>query len=673
MSSSRRFVLLLAGWSVVLTLALYGDALSLPFFFDDYVHIPFVDEFSLAEMWRSAGELAYFRPLPFTIWKAMAALLGEHSQIWQHAVNLVAHALNGFLVGWLAGWLWAEPVGTGTTLRVRRSRAHALLAATLFLLYPLSYQAVPWVGSLAHLLVTSMLLLSLSAYWRWKRGDGHLWLGLGLSTALLAPFAHENGVLAAPLVALLALSMGSTQTRTDPQPGLPWRRAFRHAVLWALPVLIWAPVWALAPRGRSAGLALVGLEAMLQNSAYFLQGLAYPLTWPGQWLRQMSGLSDMVVVGILAGTGLGAAALIQRAGGGGRRAWLPWLWATLAALPAILFLSFDYVINGPRLLMLSSVGAAWLWTSVILRAERWLRLTTRTSTTRLRLGRVVLFALLLAVLIQNVLFVRQRMAMHQLLGDAYEEAVALALSAEAAGKPALFINFPSWLAPSQTSFALGHEGVQFWPDYAPPTSLTQVNAGLSAQVLLQRDDAIRPALADYQYGLKGQSTDWTALADEGGRVYLASYAPDKIALVPVGDLAPVVPERTPLARYPDPEGDQAIILRQADVRAPDGRLTVDLTWTVTGPIPDQVTVFVHVVNDQGRLLVQADGDPLGGALPFSRWHPGQTINERRHVGPVETTDFDLLVGVYNRLNGQRWPAVGPAGDSFADQAVPLQP
>ena len=84
----------------MLTLFVYGAALALPFFFDDFVHLPFVDAHSLADIWRTAGTLAYYRPLSFTIWKIMALLLGQHNQFLQHGFNLLL-ARYQRVSGWL--------------------------------------------------------------------------------------------------------------------------------------------------------------------------------------------------------------------------------------------------------------------------------------------------------------------------------------------------------------------------------------------------------------------------------------------------------------------------------------------------------------------------------------------------------------------------------------------
>ena len=185
-------------WGVALTWLAYGKVLTLPFFFDDLAHMPYVDTHTLAELWQSAGTFPYYRPLQSTVWKLLNGLFGSHDPAGAHSMNLLLHALNGLLVGWLAGQLWPkrsffDGQSPSAWLRI-------FLSATLFVLFPFSYQAVPWVGSLAHLLVTTLILLTMATYWQMRRSNRRIWGALSLLLALLAPFAHENGVLVGPLL-----------------------------------------------------------------------------------------------------------------------------------------------------------------------------------------------------------------------------------------------------------------------------------------------------------------------------------------------------------------------------------------------------------------------------------------------------------------------------------------
>ena len=60
---------LFIAWCGLLTFLLYGSSLSLPFFFDDFVHYPFVEANGVADIWLTTDELAYYRPLNFTLWR----------------------------------------------------------------------------------------------------------------------------------------------------------------------------------------------------------------------------------------------------------------------------------------------------------------------------------------------------------------------------------------------------------------------------------------------------------------------------------------------------------------------------------------------------------------------------------------------------------------------------
>jgi hypothetical protein len=638
---------LIAGLGL-LTAVLYGPALRLPFFFDDFAHIPFVDAHNLAEIWQTAHGLAYYRPLAFTLWKLLYLLLGHHDAVAQHTVNLVVHWGNGLMVAWLAAHLWRSP---GGSIDWRR----AWLSATLFLLYPFSYQAVPWVGSLAHPLVTALILLSLIGYLKWRETGRGVWSAFGLTAALLSPFAHENGALVGPLIAIIELTR-------------PWHaesigRRLLRATAWTIPALVWLPIWWLAPKALSAGsLALNAGEALLQNSVYVVQGVAYPTTWLGGWLRADLGVNDLVAVLGLGLPALIGAALIQwRAGAPerrgaeskDRRAWLPWLWCALAALPAIVFLRFDYVINGPRLLVLVAVGAAWLWADVVIRMADLSRV-----------GAALAVGACLVVLAQNFVFIRDRMAVHEMGGAVIRQATLATTTANEDGQAAIFINLPAWIAPARTVYALGHEGVQFLPGYVPPETLASVNAGRPARLSVIRFDATRQPMP-YLFGLRGQPFDWPSLAQDGGRVFAARYQPDAITIEPVGELAASVLATEPVAQF-----NAAVVLLDATATVDDGRLQIDLTWQILElPSPD-VTVFVHVLNADGQLVAQADGDPLSGTYPFGQWTPGLVVRDRRAI-EVSGSGLSLRVGLYDRATGERLAAISDDGAPFADNAVPL--
>jgi len=651
---------LLIFWCIALTLVAYGRALDLPFFFDDLVHLPHVDQYSFGELWQTAGNLTYYRPLPFAIWKILYELLGLHDPVVLHSFSIILHAVNGFLVGWLAGSLWSKNQ-SATDLRSSRW-LRRFLSASLFLMYPFSYQAVPWIGSLAHILVTNLILLSLAFYWQMRDSNRPIWGALSLVTAFLAPFAHENGVLVGPLLAAIFFTRVNYRENAT--------RTLRHVIIWTLPALIWLAIRWITSGSFSNSVAIGNVERLFQNSTYFLQGAAYPITWLSGWIRDATGANDIGVTVVLSAVVLLGALFIQKFNHADRRSALPWLWMVIAALPAILFLSFDYVINGPRLLMLVSVGAAWLWTDVAIQAAGWIYLTDGRYSLRKWLRAAFVAALCLLLLLQSYLFVQQRMSLHQLIGEAHNQVIDLTLISNEKGKSAIFVNAPTWVAPNNTTYALGHEGVQFLPNYAPPESLISVNRGRSAEIALLGNSAIRPEMP-YKYGLAGANSSWHSLNEMKGDIYVAEYSPEAVAFRFVGVLRPDSSDIEPDYWFNEPEGSSQVALLSAKAVSGEEGVTVNLVWRVAQPPPEHVTVFVQVVDEHGLLIAQIDGDPLGGSYPLSQGLPGVIVEDRR-VAALDEPGSHVLVGLYNRLTGQRFAALSSSGQEWSDSAVVIE-
>ncbi|MFN2193246.1 MAG: hypothetical protein ACK2UG_12955 [Candidatus Promineifilaceae bacterium] len=659
--------LLFAAFCAMATLLLYGAALELPFFFDDFVHYPFVENNNLFRIWLSTNDLAYYRPLNFTIWRITYKLFQGHNPFVDHGINLFLFAVNGFLVGWLASRLWSLrgdrfPVVARNEFDDDVWRIY--LSATLFLLFPFSYQAVPWVGSLSHILVTTLILLALLCYVQMRRTRMRLWGMASLFFTFLAPFAHENGVLVMPFVVLVDL--------TNPGLSHRWRQAARTAVIWTLPLLVYIPIWLSLPRLDNGGL-FGSLEGMLQNSAYFLQGATYPFSGIGGWLHYIRGVGDMTAVALLGGLGVSIAVLVQLTHRPNLRSLFPWFWILLASLPAILFLVFDYVINGPRLLMVASVGIAWLWADVILLFSRGGK---QGSIERLtRAGIAGLLTLLL--LAQNVTFVSRRMTMHQILGQGFEQIISATAAANEAGHEAIVVNFPSWLALKTHTYALGHEGVLFWPDYVSPEILMAVHTGELGDLNFVKVDSIRPDLEKYHYGLTGPAPDWPMLSAVPSQVFKTEYsnetfdAGEGLDLVPVGSLGELRTEdHDILANFESPDRTSRYQLLDARVIPSAGSLRVDTLWQSLGGEAD-ITLFVHLVDAAGNLIGQVDGDPLGGSYPLNQWLENIHGWDSRTISGEEAAGLDIRVGLYDRISGQRLQAVGADGELYPDNFVPL--
>jgi 4-amino-4-deoxy-L-arabinose transferase-like glycosyltransferase len=108
---------------------------------------------------------------------------------------------------------------------------------------------------------------------------------------------------------------------------------------------------------------------------------------------------------------------------------------------------------------------------------------------------------------------------------------------------------------------------------------------------------------------------------------------------------------------------------------PGTPLPVRLLWE-TAPLDADYTVFVHLVAEDGSLIGQGDGPPMGGEYPTRYWGSGERVDDP-HLVSVEKDapagQARLLVGLYN-AEGQRLPvslAGEPAGDAAAIGSVTI--
>ena len=72
------------------------------------------------------------------------------------------------------------------------------------------------------------------------------------------------------------------------------------------------------------------------------------------------------------------------------------------------------------------------------------------------------------------------------------------------------------------------------------------------------------------------------------------------------------------------------------------------------------TIFVHLTDDRGQRVAQADHQVYDGLYPTSTWQRGEVIQDRFWltvpVG-VEPGEYHLQVGMYDAATSQRLSAV----------------
>ncbi len=92
---------------------------------------------------------------------------------------------------------------------------------------------------------------------------------------------------------------------------------------------------------------------------------------------------------------------------------------------------------------------------------------------------------------------------------------------------------------------------------------------------------------------------------------------------------------------------QAASGRQYHIEGKPQALEVTLYWRADKPVREDYTVFVQLLDAEGRLVTQHDGQPLQGYLPTGDWSPGDVIPDWHRL-PLPS---DLPPGFYQLVAG----------------------
>ncbi|MCC6905140.1 MAG: hypothetical protein IT326_04795 [Anaerolineae bacterium] len=629
-ASALLILVLPAVLALVITGLLYGRSLGLPYYSDDLVQLPWLRGLRLGELWLAASPYGYYRPLTFSIW----LLIGlPANPVILRVVNLLLHVLSALLCGMLVGRFSAED-----------RRPVATIAVTaLFAAYPFAYQAIPWVSGMFYPLVTALCLGAVLAYLKAREMAAWRWLALSLLLAGMAPFAHENGVLASAFV-VLAEAAHWLDTRAE-RLRLSWWPLL-HLAMSAAFLLLWFSL-----RGGGVSTLNLSLTGLLENLTILLTGLIFPLaplvqaglpTAPGVWL--------LVAVILIAFTVLlwkRPAVLVIGLG-----------WFAAGIVPVLVTMRVEWLIDAPRFLYLSGAGAALLWGALLAEAIALL------PRARWRAG--IAAATLALVLAPGAIFIWQGIEWHRLAAAPLRQAVALA---GRHSESALFVNLPGRVGPAGPGlYPYFDSGAFPLPAQVNEHDLTGEtrpdDRAVSAGYLL--------AQPGYRLDLYGPPIDVASLAEQvpGRRVFVTDYSGPQPVLRYSGSAHEAASACAhPLARFGD-----TLVLCEADMTtAGKARLLWELRPGSANP--DALAVFVHVLTPDGSLVGQADGDPLSGVYPIQHWlrpagKPVQ-VEDVRVLPVLPAGEYTVFAGIWTPATGERLPALDATGQPFADKRVPI--
>lgn len=627
----------------LLAVLLYSRAFNFAFFNDDPSgHFAWMETQTFVDFFRGSAAYGYYRPVVFAVLQTLVAV-GDYYAPLFHALLLVLHGANVAMV-----WLLA--------LRISDSRPYAWTAALIFATVPFSYEAVSYVASLTHPLLLFWLLLTLLFYQQARRTSetkgyaaARKYELAAFITLILGLFTHENGLLIPFLLIGIEWLDRPPQSLREgvKRPFLPY---LGTAALFFL-------LWLIIPKNNEQSLPT--LETIFNNLLPFLQTLIYPflalVNLSAETSGLLIGLSLLVIVLMFV-----IAAMVKA-----RRIWLFALfWFGLSTLPAILFLTSDYLYGSPRLHYLPAVGAALFWALPVLALlqidgqKNWVR--------ALRATVVGIYTLL--IILPPLSFINCELDFYDEAGTIIYQMRDIAYEVPSE-QDLIFVNVPFFFSSTaahpqgcENPYPWTPEGAVVIPPYAKTRDFIRFNGGPD-----------RPAEAVF---VPEYAPGWNSHGEEISLVDLRQRLADTAVFV--FDLSANnffnlssawQPERPllsdPLASF----GERALLIDTA-VTQKTGQDEIDviLRWQALATQDSPLTAFIHLYDQAGQLVAQHDGPPAQNFVPFTAWQPGDIINDT-HLIPLDTIlspgSYTLAVGLYDPLTGQRLGATA-AGTSLQD-------
>jgi hypothetical protein len=114
-----------------------------------------------------------------------------------------------------------------------------------------------------------------------------------------------------------------------------------------------------------------------------------------------------------------------------------------------------------------------------------------------------------------------------------------------------------------------------------------------------------------------------------------------------------------------------ILLWGYELRKEGQSILLSLEWQALAEIPYAYTTFIHLVDEDGEIVSQADGQPMGGTYPTSIWDVNEVVIDAYRL-PIEMDmpagDYTLLVGLYRLETLDRLEITDSDGNPMGDFA-----
>jgi hypothetical protein len=596
-------------------LVLYAASLRFPFVWFDADDLVRSVRYSPAEILAGMPRYPYYRPLIFLFWKLILTTWGPNSAPIFHAYLVGAHFFCAVLLFKFVS-------------NLARNRTIAAAAALLFATYPFSYQAITWSTAQSHPTNLALVLVSAILYQRARERDHHqrrLYFAAAVCL-IIAMLVHESAYVGALLILGTELYLFLE------------RRVSRLSVWPALYFVLTIGIYFIYRTVSKSAPAETTLQ--FETGLYLLQGLIYPVAMlfaractalgcdSAPWLLPAGVLLIVIFI------------LLWRSGRTLLLGLFGLIWFGLEIMPVWAGRDYVYIHYAPRLLYSAAAGAAVALAALLGRRSRgW--------------QRIVMLCVLAIIALQGFLFVKGRDDLHATAFRLTDEANQ-ALFAPRQGQ-AVFVNVPELYTYRAQEFPLGWYGVMVAPWHNRLGAATDLRA-IEAEWVVdpgqaqQVTDRARPEVGFHGQVLSPDQLQTTILS--ATQVFRVEVPQSDLQLFQIGQIERnATPPTSTMASW---SGNVRLISATVDTKA--GVPVLNLNWFIGGPIDPGVTVFVHVLNEAGQVVAQADGDLVGGYVPIGLWSPNDRVQERRPLLALSDLlpgQYHIVLGLYNRITQQR--------------------
>lgn len=164
-----------------------------------------------------------------------------------------------------------------------------------------------------------------------------------------------------------------------------------------------------------------------------------------------------------------------------------------------------------------------------------------------------------------------------------------------------------------------------------------------------------------------------ALYDRSDQTDLAAFDGQGQSITPIVDRFKVAGPNVPEVRAENATHfvfGNAISLTGYTLKSEDP-MTLTLFWERLAVVPVDYTVFVHVLDSNGKIIAQQDGQPMNGENPTSLWSDREQVVDSHSIG-LPTNAAQIEVGLYSADPLSRLQVVDGTGRSIGDRVlIPL--